>query len=98
MGTPFTVKDVEYCIDGNMIEMFLEIGEETKNTIVQEVNEILNKQYTVKGMTNYIQDIRTKHSSLCCNKQAIESTQRNQLIPGLNEGAPSYPSPYDDYV
>ena len=41
--------------------MFLEIGEETKNTIVKEVNAVLKKRFTVKGLTNYIQDIRTKH-------------------------------------
>ena len=60
-GTPFTVKDIEYCIDGDLVEMFLEIGEETKNTIVKEVNAMLKKRFTVKGLTNYIQDIRTKH-------------------------------------
>ena len=90
------MRDIEYCIDGNLVEMFLEIGEETKNMIVQEVNKVLKKQYTVKGMTNYIQDIRTKHFNVCYNKHRIESIQRNQLTPDPNEEARSYLSPYDD--
>ena len=97
-GAPFTVKDIEYCIDGNLVEMFLEIGEDTKSMIVQEVNEVMKKQYTVKGMTNYIQDIRTKHYSVCYNKQITGSIQRNQLTPDLNEEVLSYLSPYDDYI
>lgn len=64
-GTPFTTKEIEYCIDGDMVELFLEVNADVKEAVVAKVNATMNRQFTVKGMTDYVQDIRIKHSSLC---------------------------------
>lgn len=50
-------------MDGDLIEMFLEMNEDMKMKVVKEVNAELLTKYTVKGMSNYLQDIRIKH---CC--------------------------------
>ena len=56
---------MEYCVDGDLVEMFLEVDEEGKQKIVDEVNTALKRDYTVKWMTDYIQSIKSKHSCLC---------------------------------
>ena len=51
----------DYCIDGDLVEMFLEINEEAKERVVTMLNELSGKTFTSRRITNYIQDIRTKH-------------------------------------
>ena len=48
-----------------MVELFLEVNADVKESVVAKVNAAMNRQFTVKGMTDYVQDIRIKHSSLC---------------------------------
>ena len=61
-GVPFATQEVEFCIDGDFVELFLEIGEAGKERVVEEINQSLGTQYTAKGISNYIQDVRMKHS------------------------------------
>lgn len=63
-GIP-SCKEMEYFIDGDLVEMFLEVNEEGKQRIVEEVNAMLKRFDTVKWMTDYIQRIKSLHSSLC---------------------------------
>ena len=56
-----TIKDVHFCIDGDLVEMFLEMNEEVKGKIVNEINAEQETQFTIQSITNYLQDIRTKH-------------------------------------
>lgn len=56
---------MEYFIDGDLVEMFLEVNEEGKQRIVEEVNAMLKRYDTVKWMTDHIQSIKSQHSSLC---------------------------------
>lgn len=64
-GIPFCTKEMEYFIDGDLVEMFLEVNEEGKQRIVEEVNAMLKRYDTVKWMTDHIQSIKSQHSSLC---------------------------------
>ena len=64
-GTPFCTRELEFCVDGDLIELFLEVSEEGQKTIVSLVNEELKRSDSVKWMINYIQSIKTKHSTLC---------------------------------
>ena len=41
--------------------MFLEVNEEGKQMIVDEVNKALKRHDTVKWMTDYIQSIKSKY-------------------------------------
>ena len=56
---------MEYCIDGDMVELFLEVSTDVKEAVVAKVNAAMNRQFTVKGMTDYVQDIRIKHWCVC---------------------------------
>lgn len=60
-GIPFCSREVEYCVDGDLVEMFLEVNEEGKQMIVDEVNKALKRHNTVKWMTDYIQSIKSKY-------------------------------------
>ena len=56
-----TVKNAHFCIDGDLVEMFLEMNEEVKGKIVNEINAEQGAHFTIQNITNYLQDIRTKH-------------------------------------
>lgn len=79
-GHPESAKNTEFCVDGDLVEMFLDMSNDVKEKIVEDVNKRMNTSYTVKGMSNYLQDIRTKHYYVYSIKQLqlIESIQRNQ--------------------
>ena len=62
---PFITRELEYCVDGDLIELFLELSEEGQKAVVSVVNEALKRSDSVKWMINYIQSIKTKHSTLC---------------------------------
>ena len=62
---PFITRELEYCVDGDLIELFLELSEEGQKAVVNVVNEELKRSDSVKWMINYIQSIKTKHSTLC---------------------------------
>ena len=62
---PFITRELEYCVDGDLIELFLELSEEGQKAVVSVVNEELKRSDSVKWMINYIQSIKTKHSTLC---------------------------------
>ena len=64
-GKPFITRELEYCVDGDLIELFLELSEEGQKAVVNVVNEELKRSDSVKWMINYIQSIKTKHSTLC---------------------------------
>ncbi len=64
-GKPFITRELEYCVDGDLIELFLELSEEGQKAVVSVVNEALKRSDSVKWMINYIQSIKTKHSTLC---------------------------------
>lgn len=64
-GKPFITRELEYCVDGDLIELFLELSEEGQKAVVSVVNEELKRSDSVKWMINYIQSIKTKHSTLC---------------------------------
>ena len=64
-GKPFITRELEYCVDGDLIELFLELREEGQKAVVSVVNEALKRSDSVKWMINYIQSIKTKHSTLC---------------------------------
>lgn len=64
-GKPFITRELEYCVDGDLIELFLELSEEGQKAVVSVVNEALKRSDSVKWMINYIQSIETKHSTLC---------------------------------
>ena len=44
-----------------MVELFLEVNADVKETVVAKVNATLGRQFSVKEMTDYVQDIRIKH-------------------------------------
>ena len=64
-GKPFITRELEYCVDGDLIELFLELSEEGQKAVVSVVNEALKRSDSVKWMSNYIQSIKTKLSTLC---------------------------------
>ena len=64
-GKPFITRELEYCVDGDLIELFLELSEEGQKAVVSVVNKALKRSDSVKWMINYIQSIKTKHSTLC---------------------------------
>lgn len=64
-GKPFITRELEYCVDGDLIELFLELSEEGQKAVVSVVNEALKRSDSVKWMINYIQSVKTKHSTLC---------------------------------
>lgn len=64
-GKPFITRELEYCVDGDLIELFLELSEEGQKAVVSVVNEALKRSDSGKWMINYIQSIKTKHSTLC---------------------------------
>ena len=64
-GKPFITRELEYCVDGDLIELFLELSEEGQKAVVSVMNEALKRSDSVKWMINYIQSIKTKHSTLC---------------------------------
>lgn len=60
-GIPSTSNSITYCIDGDLVEMFLEMKDDIKEKIVDLVNTELKTSYSIKTISNYLQDIRTKH-------------------------------------
>ena len=68
-GKPFITRELEYCVDGDLIELFLELSEEGQKAMTLDTTigfaEALKRSDSVKWMINYIQSIKTKHSTLC---------------------------------
>ena len=64
-GMPFAAEEMAFCVDGDMVELFLEVNADVKETVVAKVNAALGRQFSVKEMTDYVQDIRIKNWGVC---------------------------------
>lgn len=91
------MKNAVVSIDGDLVEMFLELEMESQQKIVTMVNTELKTVYSVTEILDYLQDIRSKHSYVCY-KQFIVSTQRNQSWSNLPSTIPTCPQLRDDYL
>ena len=55
------MKNAVVSIDGDLVEMFLELEMESQQKIVTMVNTELKTVYSVTEILDYLQDIRSKH-------------------------------------
>ena len=68
-STPFGVRNLSYSIDGDLVEMFLELDDDSQAKIAASVSAALAEPCSPAFLVEYLQDLRSKHCPLCSNKQ-----------------------------
>ena len=79
-NTPFGLKNLAYCIDGDLVEMFLELDDESQAKIADSVSTELHSALTPQFLIDYLQDIRSKHSLVCSNKHSFDCWNKHSFV------------------
>lgn len=79
-NTPFGLKNLAYCIDGDLVEMFLELDDESQAKIADSVSTELHSSLAPQFLIDYLQDIRSKHSLLCSQQTHHAVHSKNPIF------------------